>query len=186
MDHIHRTCTAEDLHMIALDLNDRKTITSHLFLKDTFDHFCLIEGEIITFNAFHIDGRIRRDFFDADGSDSDPDGGGQARPDGYSYWERLRSHCLNLIRGKRTPLGFRFIFTLSPENIARLIKQNMPDLRPEDVQGLYLNFHFDGKTLTCVTGTSFKIFTPDRLLEHIWDEAVQKFFRQHQIPFEIK
>lgn len=169
--------------MIALALTDTKTITSHLFLKDTFDRFCLIEGEIITFNTFRIDGRIHRDFFDTSGSDAE---NGAESPGEYSFWSSLRSHCFNLIRGKRTPLGFRFVFSLSPENIARITDQTLPGLQAGDVQGLYLNFHFDGAALTCVTGTSFRIFTMNRSLEHVWDEMVQKFFRQHQIPFEIK
>lgn len=168
--------------MIALALADTKTITAHLFLKDTFDRFCFIEGEIITFNTFRIDGRIHREFFDT----VEPDGeSGLSDPGEYSLWGRLRNHCFNLIRGKRTPLGFRFVFSLSPGNIAH-VAERVPGLRSEDVQGLYLNFHFDGTALTCVTGTSFRTFTPDRSLEHVWDEMVQKFFRQHQIPFEIK
>ena len=153
-----RISIPENDNMIALSLPDTRTITAHLFLKETFDRFCLIEGEITTFNTFHIDGHIHRDFFD----------------------------CLNLIRGKRTPLGFRFVFSLSPENIARVTGQSGSAVRPENVQGLYLNFHFDGTSLTCVTGTSFRTFTMAKSLEHIWDEMAQKFFRQHQIPFEIK
>ena len=170
--------------MIALALADAKTITAHLFLKDTFDRFCLIEGEIITFNTFHIDGRVHRDFFDTTGPGDDENG--TTAPGEYSFWGSLRNHCFNLIRGKRTPLGFRFVFSLSPENIARVTEQSGTGIRPENVQGLYLNFHFDGTALTCVTGTSFRTFTMDKSLEHIWDEMAQKFFRQHQIPFEIK
>lgn len=173
----------ETSDMIALALADTKNITAHLFLKDTFDRFCLIEGEIITFNTFRIDGRIHKDFYDTGEHirENEPTG-----PEEYSFWGMLRNHCFNLIRGKRTPLGFRFVFSLSPENIARVTHQTVPGIRAEDVQGLYLNFHFDGTLLTCVTGTSFKTFTLDRSLEHVWDEMVRKFFRQHQIPFEIK
>lgn len=177
-----RISIPENDNMIALSLPDTRTITAHLFLKETFDRFCLIEGEITTFNTFHIDGHIHRDFFDTDETAEDTG----SEPPAYSRWSSLREHCLNLIRGKRTPLGFRFVFSLSPENIARVTGQSGSAVRPENVQGLYLNFHFDGTSLTCVTGTSFRIFTMDKSLEHIWDEMAQKFFRQHQIPFEIK
>ena len=40
--------------MIALTLTGIKDFTSHLLLKDTFDSFCFIEGEIVTFNTFTI------------------------------------------------------------------------------------------------------------------------------------
>ena len=78
----------------------------------------------------------------------------------------------------------RFVLSLTPENIARLIAQNKSSLRPEEVHGLYLNLHFDGTQLTCVTGTSLKTFTLDKSLEHVWDEMAEKFLHQKGIPFE--
>ena len=150
--------------MIALTLTEIKDFTSHLLLKDTFDSFYFIEGEIVTFNTFRIDGFIQKDFFDTDTD----------LPE-YSYWKNIREYCFSLIRGKRTPLSFRFVFSLSPRNIA---------LDPDEIQGLYLNIRFDGKSLACVTGSSFKTFSMDKTLEHAWDEMVEKFFRQKQIAFE--
>ena len=70
------------------------------------------------------------------------------------------------------------------KNIARLIEQNGLSTDPDQVQGLYLNIRYDGRSLTCVTGSSFKTFTMDKTLEHAWDEMVEKFFRQKGIEFE--
>lgn len=159
--------------MISLTLTDIKEFTSQLLLKDTFDNFSFIEGEIVTFNTFHIDGFIQKDFFDTN----------TELPE-YSCWKNVREFCLHIIRGKRTPLSFRFVLSLTPENIARLIAQNKSSLRPEEVHGLYLNLHFDGTQLTCVTGTSLKTFTLDKSLEHVWDEMAEKFLHQKGIPFE--
>ena len=159
--------------MIALNLTDIKKVTSHLFLKDTFDNFSFIEGEIVTFNTFRIDGYIQKDFFDTGTELSE-----------YSTWKNLREFCFTIIKGKRTPLSFRFIFSLSPANIEKLVARNTPSIPPENVQGLYMNLHFDGKQLTCVTGTSFKTFTMDKSLEHVWDEMMEKFLRQKELPFE--
>ena len=159
--------------MIALTMTGIKDFMSQLLLKDTFDSFCFIEGEIVTFNTFTIDGFIHKDFFDTD-----------AELPKYSYWKNIREHCFALIRGKRTPLSFRFVFSLSPKNIARLIEQNGLSLDPGQVQGLYLSIRYDGSSLACVTGSSFKTFTMDRTLEHAWDEMVKKFFLQKGIAFE--
>lgn len=159
--------------MIAFSLTNTKEFMSHLLLADTFDHFSFIEGEIVTFNTFKIDGFIQKEFFDT----------GTDLPE-YSPWKNLRDFCFSLIKGKRTPLSFRFIFSLSRKNIGRLIAQNAPALDPDSVQGLYLNIHFDGSRLSCVTGTSFKTFTMDKTLEHAWDEMVEKFLRQKHIEFE--
>ena len=101
--------------MISLTLPDIKDFTSHLLLKDSFDSFCFIEGEIVTFNTFRIDGFIQKEFFDTDSE----------LPE-YSYWKNVRDYCFQIIRGKRTPLSFRFVFSLSPQNIDRLIRQNVP------------------------------------------------------------
>ena len=159
--------------MIALSLTNTKDFMSHLLLADTFDHFSFIEGEIVTYNTFKIDGFIRKEFFDT----------GAELPE-YSPWKNLRDFCFSVIKGKRTPLSFRFIFSLSRKNIGRLITQSAPALDPDSVQGHYLNIHFDGARLSCVTGTSFKTFTMDKTLEHAWDEMVEKFLKQKHIDFE--
>lgn len=159
--------------MIALRLVSVKDFMTHLLLSDTFDHFQFIEGEIVTFNTFKIDGYSQKAFFDE----------GEDVPE-YSYWETVRDYCFSLIRGKKTPLGFKFIFGLSPENIARLISQNSLDFTPDEIQGLYLNIRYDGTSLSCVTGTSVKTFTMDKSLEQAFDKMVQKFFSIKKIEFE--
>lgn len=160
--------------MIAIKLNNTKNFMSHLLLSDTFDHFLFIEGEIITFNTFKIDGYMQKAFFDAE----------ETVPE-YSSWKSIRDFCFSIIKGKRTPLSFKFIFRLSPENITRLLERNRLDFQPSDVQGLYLNIRFENGGLTCVTGTSLKTFSMDKSLEQTWDAMVQRFFDKKGIGFEI-
>ena len=148
---------------------------AQLPLSESFDHFSFIEGEIVTFNTFKIDVFIRKAFFNP-----------KEDPPQYSYWENLREYCFSIIREKRTPLSFHLVFSLSPSNTERLIARNTPSLQAKDVQGLYLNIRYDGKYLSCITGTSFKTFTMDKSLEHAWDEMVQKFFRQKKIEFVLQ
>lgn len=160
--------------MIAIKLNNTKNFMSHLLLSDTFDHFLFIEGEIITFNTFKIDGYMQKAFFEAE----------ETVPE-YSSWKSIRDFCFSIIKGKRTPLSFKFIFRLSPENITRLLERNRLDFQPSDVQGLYLNIRFENGGLTCVTGTSLKTFSMDKSLEQTWDAMVQRFFDKKGIGFEI-
>ena len=159
--------------MIAFSLTNIKEFMSQLLLSETFDSFSFIEGEIVTFNTFRIDGFLQKEFFDTE----------EPLPE-YSLWKNVRDYCFSLIRGKRTPLSFRFVFSLSRKNIEKLTAQNVPSLDPNTVQGLYLNIHYDGARLTCVTGTSFKTFTIDKSLERTWDEMAEKFFRQKGVEFE--
>lgn len=163
--------------MISLKLTETKKFMSHLLLSGTFDHFSFIEGEIVTFATFRMDGYLQKNFFDADESAPLPE---------YTTWEKLREHCFSVIKGKRTPLSFKFIFSLSPEQIAKLITAQNLDFQPQDVQGLYMNIRFDENGLQCITGTSLKTFTMDKSLEKAWDEMVQRFFTQKGIAFDIE
>ena len=99
--------------MIAFSLTNIKDFMSHLLLNETYDHFSFIEGEITTFNTFHIDGFIKKEFFDSN----------SVLPE-YSYWKNVRNFCFSLIKGKRTPLAFQFVFSLAPKNIELLEKKD--------------------------------------------------------------
>ena len=66
------------------------------------------------------------------------------------------------------------------------MEQTVPEMSPEDVQGLYLNLKFDGMHLTCITGTSFRTFTMDKSLEHAWDEMVKKFFLKKKLNLRLR
>ena len=161
--------------MIALEISDIKECMSHLLIKNTFDRFQFVNGSITTFNTFQIDGYIHKEFYDSDELAALLPG------QEYSFWRDLRTYCLSLIKGKKTPLEFHLTFSLSPKGIESIIqKENLP-FTPAQVQGLYLNFRYQQKKLTCVTGTSFKGFLMDKSLEHIWDHMAQIFFRQHGI-----
>lgn len=154
--------------MIRLNI-DTKKCTTELLLRDTFDDFYLIEGTITTFNEFRIDGYLHHNFFE------------EAPSRKYSLWGDVREYCFNIIKGKRTPLNFKFIFSLSSGAVKDFLLTQQLDFQPENVQGLYLNLLFDGSALTCTTGTSLTVFTLDKSLEHTWDKWVRNFFESHQI-----
>ena len=161
--------------MILLSISEVKEFMSKLLLSDTFDSFLFIEGEIVTFNTFSINGYLQKDFFDKD----------MIPERNYSLWKELREYCFSLIRGKRTPLRFKFVFGLSEPNIEKLLRQQGLSFTPQDVQGLYLNISYDGHSLRCVTGTSMNLFTLDKSLEEAWDQMVQRFFLKKEISAEV-
>lgn len=147
---------------------------AELLLRETFDSFLFIEGSVTTFNKFTIDGYIHSDFYEAD-----------APAEPYSVWKSLREFVFSIIKGKRTPLDFHFVFALSADAVRTFITENELDFQPESVQGLYLNFRYDGSTLTCVTGTSLKVFTLDKSLDHTFDRWVEQFFTEHEIEYDV-
>jgi len=161
--------------MIALALTDVKECMSKLLLSETFDPFYFIEGEIVTYSTFSIDGFLRKEFFDTE----------DAPQREYALWKDVREFCFSIIKGKHTPLSFKFILGLSNSNIEKLLLQQELDFKPQDVRGLYINLKFDGQNLQCITGTAMNLFTMDKSLEQAWDKMVQKFFTQKEIKYEV-
>ena len=100
--------------MTVITLN-AKICMSHLLLKDTFDRFSFLEGEITTFNKEH----------------------------------------------------------------------QISTFHPEEISGLYLNFHYDGSVLQCITGISMKTFYMDKTLEKEWDSYAEEFFKKSGIEQEL-
>mgnify|MGYP000567973763 CR=1 FL=1 len=80
--------------MIALKLTNVKACMSHLLLMDTFDSFLLIEGEIMTFNTFKIDGFIQKNFYTSEELEQ------MGTLPEYAYWKQLREYCFSLIKEK--------------------------------------------------------------------------------------
>lgn len=161
--------------MIALALTDVKECMSKLLLSETFDPFYFIEGEIVTYSTFSIDGFLRKEFFDTE----------DAPQREYALWKDVREFCFSIIKGKHTPLSFKFILGLSNSNIEKLLLQQELDFKPQDVRGLYINLKFDGQNLQCITGTAMNLFTMDKSLEQAWDKMVQKLFTQKEIKYEV-
>ncbi|HIT64758.1 MAG TPA: hypothetical protein IAC37_10040, partial [Candidatus Ventrimonas merdavium] len=49
--------------MVALKMEDLKHFTAGLFVGDVFDGWLVREVNIVTFNTFAIDGRIRQGYY---------------------------------------------------------------------------------------------------------------------------
>ncbi|MCI8557408.1 MAG: hypothetical protein HFI19_06515 [Lachnospiraceae bacterium] len=166
--------------MISLQIEAIKPFMNKLLLHPTFDAFLLVEGTVTTCNTFHIDGHLNPDYYSKEEQESL--GLGCRR---FSRWQELRPFCLELIKGKRTPLGFRFTFQLSPENTEKLLTQTESPFFPKDVNGLILNIRYDSAGLFCTTAASLALFTMDKSLEQSWDQMVQKFLLKQDIAFTL-
>lgn len=165
--------------MLIFSLDTKKCMNS-LLLSSVFDSFLFIEGEVTTFNTFQIDGRLKKEFYR-----QDEEAFASIGERTYSYWKELREFVFSLIRGKRTPLGFKLVFSLSKSNIERFIDKEELPYSASDIQGLYLNFKYNGTELSCTTGTSMNTFTMDKSADQAWDKMVQKFFAKHEIKFDV-
>ena len=95
--------------MIALKVEDVKTFTSKLFLKEDFDSFLVKEVNIVTYNNFTIDGHIRQGYY----TDEELE---ENRIESFSSWRVLRPVCFSLIKGKKLPGSFHIVLLLPPSD----------------------------------------------------------------------
>lgn len=165
--------------MTALSILDVKEFMNILLRTDTFDSFLLAEGAITTCMTYRLDGHAKADFFSPE---DEPYPLVSQEP--YIPFSLVRPVCFSIIKGKRTPSAFKFVFQLSSENQKRTVASINSNFSPEDISGMYLNLKYQEQKLTCTTGVSYQMFSMDKSLEHAWDDMVKIFFRKHRIPFE--
>ncbi len=164
--------------MIACKITNLKNFMSHLLIGESFDSFWLSEASITTGNTFTIDGALHPEFF--------PEKTREALERchrTHSLWKEIKPFCYGVIRGKQTPLQFRFVFRLSYEKTRQALADSGIFLDPEQVNGLFLNIQYSAGQLLCTTGTSVGVFTLDKSLDRLWDQMVLRFFKEHEIDY---
>ncbi len=165
--------------MIALELTSVKDFMNTLLKSDTFDHFLLQEAVINSAASYVIDGHITKEFYTEEELE-------QLGISGYSIlpFSLLKSNCFDLIKGKKTPSYFKFVFLLSPKNLEKTLSSVSTSYTPNDISGVYLNLKYQNQLLTLTTGISYRIFSTDKSLENEWDKLVLRFLNRHGIDFE--
>ncbi|MGN0141005.1 MAG: DUF5721 family protein [Roseburia sp.] len=165
--------------MIALNLPEIKDFMNKLLCSETFDHFLIKEAVIKTAATWSLDGGLNQEFYSSE----------ELKELGYEElsflpFGALRPQCFDLIKGKRTPAYFRFVFLLSPANLSRTLESLQSSYTPADISGVFLNLKFQNGQLLLTTGISYRIFSVDKSLEHEWDNLVKRFLKNNGIVFE--
>ncbi len=164
--------------MTAFQITSMKNFMNRLLTSDTFDCFLLEEALISTANTFHIDGRINQDFFKGTDSDSD------APAYDFRPWAELKGLCFDLIKGRRTPLFFRFVLHLMPEKARALLEKENCGVDSSQIKALVLTIRYDGSRAVLTTGTSFHSFLPSKEPDTVWDKALARYLSGKGIEFE--
>lgn len=164
--------------MTAFQITSMKHFMNRLLLSDSFNIFLLEEAVIGTANTFTIDGHVNRDFFRT-GDDEEPDGLLEFR-----FWGEMKGLCFDLIKGKRTPLFFRFTLQLAPDKAAALLRSQNCDVDPGQVKALALNIRYDGTKAILTTATAYHTFLPSKEPDIIWDRALAGFLDREGIAYE--
>ncbi len=164
--------------MIALQITSMKNFMNRLLTSECFDIFLLEEAVIGTSCTFTIDGRIHKAFFRQEEGDPSP-----ALPE-FRPWGELKGLCFDLIKGKRTPLFFRFTLQLKPELASSLLKKEGFGADPEQVKALALNIRYDGSKAVLTTAASYHTFLLSKEADAIWDRALAGYLDREGIAYE--
>ena len=165
--------------MIALELTDIKDFMNKLLRSEVFDHFLLQEAVITSSATYTINGQITKGFYSDDEIKDLHLEGCRFLP-----FSMLKGNCFDLIKGKKTPSAFRFVFLLSPTNMEKTITSVGSSYKSSDVTGMYINLKYQNQLLSLTTGIAYNVFSTDKTLESEWDKLVMKFLKQHEIEFE--
>ncbi|MCR5669436.1 MAG: DUF5721 family protein [Butyrivibrio sp.] len=164
--------------MIAIKISKQKEFMSKLLTTDLFDSFPLEEATVDTYNTFHIDGKVHKEFYKGY-EDVDP-----GSLEDFSLWRDIRHIALDLIKGKRTPLSFKFVLHADKELKNTVMQGCDSDLSPE-VTLLGIIIKFSKGEVVITTGTSFSIFSMDKSIEKAWDAYIPSFLDRSGIDYEL-
>lgn len=162
--------------MLALEIVSMKYFMNHLLSGDTFDGFLLEDASIRTAISYTIDGHINVDFFPHDERNN------ECLPYEFRPWSDVKALCFDLIKGKYTPLSFKFILQLKPEHMKRLLEQNNVDY--SQVKSLVLGIRYDGGKAVLTTGVSYHTFVMNKEPEKIWDKILCQYLYDKGIGYE--
>jgi len=164
--------------MIALQITSLKTLMNQLLVGDTFDIFLLEEAVISTANTYTIDGHINKDFFPLE------ERGTENIPYEFQCWSESKGLCFNLIKGKNTPLYFKFVLHLKPEKVISFLEKENCTVDASQIRALVLNIKYDGSKAILTTGTSYQTFLMSKEPDILWDKAIIKYLVLKGIAFE--
>jgi hypothetical protein len=129
-----------------------------MFGKNLFDDFLVNDISITTTNTFTIDGHL-------------------SNADGLIPFKDVKNICNTILNG-HIPTRLKMVLSLNKEQVAKLVQSGNIDIDIEQIEGLYFNIKYENNILSCVTGTSLKIFTLDKSLEKYFDNYSEGFIQR--------
>lgn len=165
--------------MLALQITSLKPFMNALLTGELFDSFLLEEAVIAAAATYSIDGRLNKAFFSSEEWEQ------RDLPDGeFALWRDMRSLCFQLIKGKRTPLHFKFVFQLPQKAAASIMEKGGATASMDFIKALVLTVRYDGEKAVLLTGTSYTTFLTDKEPERLWDAACKQYLTKKEIAYK--
>ena len=118
--------------MIAVKIQDIKDFMSKLLIGTACYYYWLSEASITTSVTYSIEGNLHEDFFDTEENQQL-----QEERRNYALWKDIKPFCFSIIRGKKTPLHIKIIFSLSSKNTEKLLQGSGLSYTTEENLGLF-------------------------------------------------
>lgn len=160
------------LYMTTFEITSLKPLMNQLLAGDAFDGFLLEEATIRTALTYTVDGHINTAFFPIEERETD------CLPYEFQPWSDIKGLFFDLIKGKRTPLSFKFVLHYKPELTASLLSQESCGVDSSLIRALVLAIKYDGSKATITTGTSYTTFIMNKEPDIVWDRQVSKFLAE--------
>ncbi|MFG6369881.1 MAG: hypothetical protein K1W16_15975 [Lachnospiraceae bacterium] len=167
--------------MIALEIKITKNIMNALLLSEQFDSFLVEEAVITTYNTFHIDGHLVKDFYTHEELELLEK---EEKSTIFSCWKDIRPFCLQLIKGKKTPVSFRVVLHATPQLIEKIAANPECGVTANLIRSLVLNIRYDNGKVTCITGSAFTTFVMDKSVDRLWDAYMRQLLSDFGLDFE--
>lgn len=163
--------------MIALKVLEVKAFMGKLFQKNDFDGFLLSEAEVQTAAGYKINGHRSRSFYTEEEFAKLPE-------TDFLRWEELKPLVFQMIRGSRTPQQLSVVFRLPGAKLEELRESSCARVKPEEIEGAYLNIRFQAGELRLVTAVGYQTFVADKALEREFDFFIREFLKAKELVFE--
>lgn len=161
--------------MLCIKISDVKKFMSKLLVQTVFDNFLLSELDVVTFNAFRINGKINKSWYDTDELDTEEE---------YTKWHQIKPYAFQMIKGNKVPASLKIVFYLSQENKERIIHRVGGDWKENDISQFCLNMKYEEGEMILTTGVAYNTFTMDRTMQEQWDYDLKKYLKYYEIEYE--
>lgn len=165
--------------MLALQISSVKSFMSELLTGDAFDIFLLEEANLSLAISYRIDGHINAEFFPM--AERTP----ELIPYEYQPWSEIKGLCFHLIKGKHTPLSFKFVLQLKPDKMRSMLEKEKLSCDELRLKSLVLTIRYENGKVLLTTGSSYQTFVMDKTADVIWDRQLSKYLAMKGIAFEI-
>lgn len=167
--------------MIAFEIKVTKDFMNSLLRSEQFDSFLVEETVITTFNTFHIDGHLVKDFYSSEEWEELEN---SPKSTVFSSWNDIRPVCFQLIKGKKTPVSFKVVLHAAPPLVEKIAANPECGVAANLIRSLVLNIRYDAGKVTCITGSAFTTFVMDKSIDKLWDAYVRQLLSSLNLDFE--